>query len=224
MSLHKETMTVSMDRPYNASFHNLLRMFTLSLLVAFVGTYVGMQFVPPAFMLPLVVIELVMLVAALFIRRRGRAIGYPFVFAFCFISGITLFPAINYYLALGGAAIINTAFILTTVIFAGLTVYAYYSKRDFSFLRGFLMVALFALIGFALVGLFVPGLNTGTVGLVIGCLGVLVFSGFILYDISQYRDGLPEEHIPLAVLGLYLSFINLFLYLLQILGILSSDE
>jgi len=169
MSLpHKETMTVGMDRPYNASFHKMLRMFTLTLLTAFVGTYVGMQFVPPAFMLPLVVIELVMLVSAMFIRRRGRAIGYPFVFAFCFISGITLFPAINYYLALGGAAIINTAFILTTVIFAGLTVYAYYSKRDFSFLRGFLMVALLALIGFALVGLFVPGLNAGTVGLVVG--------------------------------------------------------
>jgi len=110
MSLpHKETMTVGMDRPYNASFHKMLRMFTLTLLTAFVGTYVGMQFVPPAFMLPLVVIELVMLVSAMFIRRRGRAIGYPFVFAFCFISGITLFPAINYYLALGGAAIINTA-------------------------------------------------------------------------------------------------------------------
>jgi|HigsolmetaAR203D_1030402.scaffolds.fasta_scaffold02994_1 modulator of FtsH protease len=225
MSLpHKETMTVGMDRPYNASFHKMLRMFTLTLLTAFVGTYVGMQFVPPAFMLPLVVIELVMLVSAMFIRRRGRAIGYPFVFAFCFISGITLFPAINYYLALGGAAIINTAFILTTVIFAGLTVYAYYSKRDFSFLRGFLMVALLALIGFALVGLFVPGLNAGTVGLVVGFFGVLVFSGFILYDISQYRDGVPEEQIPLAVLGLYLSFINLFLYLLQILGILSTDE
>jgi FtsH-binding integral membrane protein len=49
--------------------------------------------------------------------------------------------------------------------------------------------------------------------------GVLIFSGFILYDISQYRQGLTNEAIPLAVLNLYLDFINLFLSLLRLLGI-----
>jgi modulator of FtsH protease len=211
------------ERSYNHSFHKLMRMFTLSLLVAFVGSAAGFAFVPPALILPLALVELGMLIAALIIRRRGKAIGYGFVFAFCFISGITLYPPIVYYSSAAGAAVVNTAFILTAAIFAGLSVYAYYSRRDFSFLRSFLMVGLFALIGFALVGLFVPGLHAGTLGLTIGFFGVLVFSGFVLYDISQYRNGMADEMIPLAVLSLYLSFINLFLYVLQILGILSDD-
>lgn len=220
---HNETLTQQTERTYNTSFHKLMRMFTLSLLVAFIGTAVGIAFIPPALILPLTVVEIGMLIAAMFIRRKGRPIGYFFLFTFVFISGITLFPAINYYTAVGGASLVNTAFVLTVAIFAGLSFYAYYSKRDFSFLRGFLVVGLFALIGFSIVGIFLPALHTGTLGLTIGFFGVLIFSGFILYDISQYKHGVPEEMIPLAVLSLYLSFINLFLYLLQILGILSDD-
>ena len=84
-----------MESTYNAPFHKLLRMFTFSILISFVGTWVGM-YTPPALMLPLVIVELVMLVAAFFIRRRGKSIGYTFVYAFCFVSGITIFP--NYRL------------------------------------------------------------------------------------------------------------------------------
>ena len=78
------------------------------------------------------------------------------------------------------------------------------------------------LIGFSLIGLFTGGFG-GTLGSFIAAGGVLIFSGFILYDISQYKHGLPDEAIPLAVLNLYLSFINLFLYMLRLLGILSRD-
>ncbi len=218
---HRQTAT-EMDDTYNKSFHRLMKMFTLSILVSFMGTLVGMQ-IPPVLFLPLVVIELGMLVAAFFIRRKGKPIGYAFVYTFCFISGITIYPAIAHYASIGGTGLITTAFVLTVIIFGGLTMYAYYSKRDFSFLRGALMVGLLTLIGFSLVGMFVPALGGGLIGLLIAIGGVLVFSGFILYDISQYRHGLAEEEIPLAVLGLYLSFINLFLYLLRLLGILSDD-
>lgn len=207
---------------YNAPFHKLLRMFTLSILVSFIGSFVGM-FVPPALFLPLIVVELIMLVAAFFVRRKGKAIGYGFVYSFCLISGITIFPSIAYYTSIGGPSLVTTAFLLTGLIFAGLTAYAYYSKRDFSFLGGFLTVGILVLIGFSLIGLFAGGFG-GTLGLMIAAFGVIVFSGFILYDISQYKHGLPDEAIPLAVLSLYLNFINLFLYLLRLLGILSSDD
>ncbi|MEF3302469.1 Bax inhibitor-1/YccA family protein [Paenibacillus sp. GYB003] len=206
---------------YNAPFHKLLRMFTLSILVSFVGSFVGM-YVPPALFIPLIIIELVMLVAAFFIRRKGKGIGYGFVFAFCFISGITVFPSLAYYTSIGGPTLVTSAFLLTGVIFGGLTAYAYYSKRDFSFLGGFLTVGILVLIGFSLIGLFTGGFG-GTLGLLIAAFGVLVFSGFILYDISQYKHGIADEEIPLAVLNLYLNFINLFLYLLRLLGILSDD-
>jgi FtsH-binding integral membrane protein len=217
---HRETLTHS-ESTYNAPFHKLMRMFTLSILVSFLGTWVGM-YISPALFLPLVVVELVMLIAAFFVRRRGKAIGYAFVYSFCFISGITVFPSIAHYTNVGGASLVTTAFLLTAIMFAGLTLYAYVSKRDFSFLGGFLFVGLLTLIGFSLIGLFTGGFG-GTLGLVIAAVGVLIFSGYILYDISQYKYGLPDEEIPLAVLNLYLDFINLFLYLLRLLGILSRD-
>ncbi len=216
---HRETIT-EMDRPYNSSFHKLMKMFTLSVLISFAGTYFGTEFLPPAIVLPLVIVEFIMLISAFFIRRNKRPIGYGFVFAFSFISGVTIFPAIQAYTLIGGSALIQTAFLLTAVIFGALTLYAYYSKRDFSFLRGFLMVGLLTVIGFSLVNLFVP-FGTG-LGTIIAGAGVLLFSGFILYDVSQYRHGLSEEYIPMAVLNLYLDFINLFLFLLRLLG-LSRD-
>ncbi|HEX7058073.1 MAG TPA: Bax inhibitor-1 family protein [Bacilli bacterium] len=218
MDLDQREVLTEAERPYNASFHKLLKMFTISVLISFAGTYIGTEFLPPAIVLPLVIVEFIMLLSAFFIRRRKRAIGYGFVFSFVFISGITIFPAIQYYAAAGGSALIETAFLLTAAIFAGLTLYAYYSKRDFSFLRGFLFIGLLTLIGFSLVGLFTGGFG-GSLGLLLAAGGVLIFSGFILYDVSQYRGGIPDEMIPLAVLNLYLDFINLFLYLLRLLGI-----
>ncbi len=205
-----------MEREYNGSFHKLLRMFTLTILVSFIGTLAGM-FVPPALFMPLVVVEFIMIISAFVIRRRKKAIGYPFVFSFAFLSGITLYPTVAYYSTQGGFSLVNTAFLVTAAMFAGLTAYAYYSKRDFSFLGGFLVMGLITLIGFSVVGLFTGGFG-GSLGLAIAIGGTLIFSGYILYDISHYRQGLEEEMIPTAVLNLYLDFINLFLYVLRLLG------
>ncbi|NBI29856.1 Bax inhibitor-1/YccA family protein [Chengkuizengella marina] len=216
-----QTFAGEYEDTYNHSFHKLMRMFTFSLLISFVGTLVGTQ-VPPALMFPLIIVQLVMIVASMFVRRRGKPIGYVFTYTFCFISGITLYSVIGAYAAAGAGSLVTTALLLTVLIFVGLSVYAYNSKRDFSFLGGFLMVGLFALIGLSLIGLFLPGLHTGAMGLAISFAGILIFSGFILYDISRYKNGVADEMIPLAVLSLYLSFINLFLYLLQFLG-LSRD-
>jgi modulator of FtsH protease len=207
---------------YNAPFHKLMRMFAISVLVSFIGTAVGLAWLPPALVLPLVVVELIMLVSAFLIHRRGKPVGYPFVFVFCFISGVTIFPAVQYYMGVGGSALIIQAFALTTLIYAGLAVYAYYSKRDFSFLRSFLMVGVLTLIGLGIIGLFTGGYS-GPMGLAIAFAGIMIFSGFVLYDISQYRHGVPDEMIPLAVLSLYLTFINLFLYVLRFFGILQDD-
>lgn len=221
MDFQTQSGVTQLEKEYNDSFHKLMRMFTLSILISFIGTAVGMA-LPPVVFLPLVIVEIGMLISAFVIRRRKRAIGYPFVFAFCFISGITVYPTIAHYASIGGSSLVMTAFAVTTVAFAGLSFYAYYSKRDFSFLGGMLFVGLIALIGFAVVGLFAGGYS-GPLGLGIAVLGVLVFSGYILYDISHYRQGLTADMIPLAVLNLYLDFINLFLYVLRFLGILSDD-
>ena len=220
MDLDQRQAAIGYEREYNTSFHKMLRMFTLSILISFLGTMVGIA-IPPILFIPLIIVEFAMLISAFFIRKRKKAIGFKFVFTFAFISGITLYPTVAYYSTTGGFSLVNTAFLVTTAIFAGLTAYAYYSKRDFSFLGGFLVMGLITLVGFSVIGLFTGGFG-GTMGMGIAIGGTIIFSGFILYDISKYKNGLTEEMIPLAVLNLYLDFINLFLYVLRLLG-LSRD-
>ena len=73
---------------------SVIRTFALSLAIAFVGTMAG-TFVPPALFLPLAILEFVLLMIALFFRRR-KAISYTFLYVFTFISGITLYPIVSY--------------------------------------------------------------------------------------------------------------------------------
>lgn len=203
------------------SFQRVMRMFTIAVLVCFIGTLFGTM-VPAAWFIPLAIVQLVMLIAAFIFQWRGKPIGYPFVYGFVFITGVVLYPAISMYAYTGGGAIVQQAFLLTVIIFAALTLYAYYTKRDFSFLGGMLMVGVLVLIGAGLISLFTGGLG-GPMNLFITILGVLIFSGFVLYDVSQYKHGVPEQMIPLAVLSMFLSFINLFLYLLRLLWILAQE-
>ncbi|WP_232699940.1 Bax inhibitor-1/YccA family protein [Brevibacillus daliensis] len=206
---------------YN-NFPKIMRLFAISLLVATIGSAFGTLFIPPQYMMPLVILEIVLLLATMFIRRKGVRLGFAFLFAFVFINGITLGPILQYYAMKNGVALVNAAFAITTLIFVSLSVYASRTKRSFSSLGGFLFAGLIGLILVQLLNLFIP-LGT-TMQMFIASAGIVIFSGFILYDVSRYKNGVAEEDVPMAVLNLYLSIINLLLYVLQLLGILSSDD
>ncbi len=122
---------------------SVIRTFALSLAIAFLGTMAGV-FVPPSLFLPLAILEFVMIMIAVFFRRK-KAISYTFLYLFTFISGITLFPIVSYYAATAGANVVMMAFGSTTIVFTGVAIYATKSKRNFSFLGGFLLAALLAL-------------------------------------------------------------------------------
>lgn len=201
--------------------NRVLPMFFLSLLFAVIGTIVGTQ-VPPALFLPLVIIEIGMLVAAMFLRKRR--VGYTFLYLFTFISGITFYPVLSHYLGAIGGDMVMAAFGVTTLAYGATALYAWKSKADFSFLGGFLMVGVIALLGMMLWNLFLP--LGSTMYMLFTMLGIFIFIGFTLYDISNIaRNGVPEELVPMAVLGLYLNFINLLLFVLRLFGInLGSDD
>lgn len=187
-----------------------------SLLFATVGLYVG-KYVPPALFLPLAVVELIMIIAATFIRRR-RAVGYGFLYTFTFISGITLYPAIYDYVSKIGAPMVLQAFAVTVIAYGGAALYASITKADFRFLGGFLFIGLLALLGMGIVGLFIP--FSSTANWVYTLLGVLIFIGYTLFDISMItRHGVSREEVPMVVLSLYLNFVNLFLFILRLFGL-----
>ncbi len=200
---------------------SVIRTFAFSLAIAFLGTMAGV-FVPPALFMPLAILEFVMLMIAFFVRRK-KAMSYSFLYLFTFISGITLYPIVAYYLATSGANVVIMAFASTTVVFSGIAIYAAKSKQNFSFLGGFLLAALLALVAISIFNIFFPLSSTGM--LAYSFIGVLVFSGYVLFDISRMKHhGVRAEEVPLMALNLYLDFINLFISILRIFGILNSKD
>ncbi|MGE7602149.1 Bax inhibitor-1/YccA family protein [Peribacillus sp. NPDC097675] len=200
---------------------SVMRTFAISLAISVIGMTAG-TLIPPSLFLPLAILEIAMLIGA-FIMRRKKAIGYTFLYAFTFISGITTYPIIAHYLALAGANVVILAGVTTTVVFGGLALYATTTKKDLSFLSGMLMASLLALVAISIFNLFSP--LSSTAMLVFSFIGILVFSGYVLYDFNRMKHyGVTAEEVPLMALNLYLDFINLFITILRFFGILSSDD
>ena len=205
----------------NTMFQKVLVTFIISLLIATIGLYVG-QFVPPALMLPLMIVEVMMLIAAFWLRRKKTA-GYTFMYVFALISGITLFPIVSYYASLAGAQVVLYAFASTFGIFSVMGIIGATTKKDLSFLSSFLLVAVLALIFVSIFNIFSP--LTSMAMLAFSAIGTIVFSLYVLYDFNQMKHReITEAMIPLLALSLYLDFINLFINLLRFFGILGSDD
>jgi modulator of FtsH protease len=148
-------------------------------------------------------------------KFRDSSMGLLFVFALTGFMGLTLGPIINAYLSLpNGSEIVMTAMGGTGVIFLGLSGYALTTRKDFSFMGGFLMVGILVafLAGLASIFFTMPGLS-----LAVSAMFVLLMSGLILYQTSQIIHG-GETNYVMATLTLYISIYNLFTSLLHLLG------
>jgi modulator of FtsH protease len=153
-------------------------------------------------------------------KFRNSGLGLLFVFALTGFMGLTLGPIISMYLSIpNGDQIVMTAMGGTGVIFLGLSGYALTTRKDFSFMGGFLMVGILVafLAGIAAVFLSMPGLS-----LAVSAMFVLLMSGLILFQTSQIIHG-GETNYIMATVTLYVSIYNLFLSLLQLLGAFSNE-
>jgi modulator of FtsH protease len=153
-------------------------------------------------------------------RTANSTTGIWVLFAITGLLGFGLGSILTVYLQLPhGAQIIATAFGGTGLIFLGLSGYALTTKRDFSFLGGFLFAGMMVIVLAMLANLFftIPALALAISGAVI-----LLMSGFILFDTSRIING-GETNYIMATYGIYLSIFNIFISLLQILGIMSDE-
>lgn len=154
-------------------------------------------------------------------KYRNSSMGLAFVFALTGFMGYTLGPMLNAYLALpNGSQIVMTAMGATGGIFLGLSAYALTSRKDFSFLGGFLMAGIIVAFVAGLATLFfeIPGLS-----LVVSSMFVLLMAGLILYQTSEIIHG-GETNYIMATVTLYVSIFNLFTSLLHLLGFMSGDD
>ena len=156
-----------------------------------------------------------------FPKNAHRSSALAWVFAFTGLLGFSLGPTLSLYLQLSasGGLVIVHALATTAAVFLTLSGYALISKKDFSFLGGFLSVGLWVLIGailFSWVGsLF--GVQISGLHLAISSMAVLLFSGFILFDTHRILSG-GERNYVLATVSMYLSIYNLFIHLLALFG------
>ena len=152
-------------------------------------------------------------------RFRNSALGLVFVFALTGFMGYTLGPVLNSYMGLAnGGQIVMTAMGGTGAIFLGLSGYALVSRRNFSFMGGFLAVGI--LVAF-LAGL--GGILFEMLSLAVSSMFVLLMAGLILYETSNIIHG-GETNYIMATVTLYVSIFNLFTSLLHLLGVFNSDE
>lgn len=154
-------------------------------------------------------------------KFRDRGLGIVCVFALTGFMGFTLGPIINSYLAMAnGGQIVMTAMGATGTIFLSLSAYALISRKDFSFMGGFLMVGI--LVAF-LAGLGSIFFEMPMLSLAVSSMFVLLMSGLILYQTSSLIHG-GETNYIMATVTLYVSIFNLFTSLLHLLGFMNSGE
>ena len=152
---------------------------------------------------------------------RNSVWALPLTFAFTGFMGWTMGPMIGYYLAApGGASIVGNALFGTAAVFLSLSAYVITTKKDFSFLGGFLftglIVALLAMIG--LIFFQVPALS-----LALSAMLAMLAGGYILFDTSRIVNG-GETNYVMATVSLYVDIYLLFTNLLALFGVFSGDE
>ena len=153
-------------------------------------------------------------------KTANSAMGLVMVFALTGFMGLTLGPIVGHYLRLAnGPSLVASALGCTALAFVGLSAYALVTRRDFSFLSGFIVVGSFVLLGVILASLF---FDLSAVQGAISAGVVLLSCALILWQTSAIIQG-GETNYVLATVSLYVSIYNLFLSLLQLFGMGGED-
>ena len=153
---------------------------------------------------------------------RNSAWGLAAIFALTGFMGLTLGPFLNAYLQFfsNGGQLVMLAFGGTGVIFLGLSGYALTTRKDFSFMGGFLMVGI--LVAF-LMGICAVLFSMPAMAMAVSAIFILLMSGLILYQTSEKIHG-GETNYIMATITLYVAIYNLFTSLLHILAMFAGQE
>lgn len=207
------------------STHKVLRntyaLLSMTLLFSALMAGVGMAVGIPRGMSMVASLGAIALIWFVLPRTENSSAGLAVVFGITGLMGLGLGPMLSHYLAIpGGGQLVATALGGTGVVFLGLSAYALTTKRDFSFMGGFLFVGMMVALVAMIANLFleIPALSLATSAVI-----VLLMSGMILFDTSRIINGGETNYIR-ATVSLYLDIYNLFVSLLHLLTAFSGDE
>ncbi|CAN5896590.1 Bax inhibitor-1/YccA family protein [soil metagenome] len=215
------TQTATSVLATNKVIRNTYALLSLTLLFSAMTAGLAMAL---DFPYPGVIITLIGYFGLLFltVKLRNSVWGLASVFALTGFMGLTLGPILNAYVNhfANGSQLVMMAMGGTGLTFVGLSGYALTTRKDFSFMGGFLMagVLIAFLAGLAAIFFSLPGL-----ALAVSSMFVALMAGMILYQTSELIHG-GETNYIMATVGLYVSIYNLFSSLLHLLGVFSGDD
>lgn len=202
-----------------SQFPKVLRFFTLLWAITAVGLFAGV-FVPPTLVLPISIATVVLLIIVMF-SRAARKASKLISIIFAFLTGITLYSLLNFYIGALGGNLVLVIFGTTAAIFIVAGLIGYNTKHNFANFGKFLFIVLIGVVIFSIIAIFVSFSNI--VMVIASAIGVLLFVGYTLYDMNQIaRNYISDEEVPLVALNLYLDFINLFTELLKLVYFLKK--
>ena len=210
----------------NKVLRNTYMMLALTMIPTVLGAFVGMS-MSFAFMAQSPIVGTLLMFGAMMgmmfavTALRNSVWGVVALLGFTFVAGVFLGPILQVALHLkNGAQLVGMAAGGTGIIFFSLATLATVTKKDFSFMGKFLFIGLILLIVASLANLFfqVPAMS-----LTISAIAVLIFSAYILFDVSRIVHG-GETNYVMATLGLFLNIYNLFINLLSLLMAFSGER
>jgi modulator of FtsH protease len=229
MALYDRNPTNSIETGYaqeGASVNFMKKTYQLlaaSMLAAAAGAYVTMPYAETVMQYKWFIFgfELFMLFVGLGMTRNKPGLNLTALFVFTFVTGVSLVPLLARLIGMGNGAVIGNAFLMTSVLFGALSLFAINSKSDYSSWGKPLFITLIVVIIASLVNYFL--LQSPMMHIVITAGILLLFSLFTIYDTQNIANGAYSSPVDAAV-SLYLDFLNMFTALLQILGIFGGDD
>lgn len=165
--------------------------------------------------------ELFMLFVGLGMTKNKPGLNLAALFAFTFATGVSLVPMLAFLIGAGNGAVIGNAFLMTSVLFGSLSLFAINSKTDFSSWGKPLFITLIVVIVASLVNAFI--FHSPMMHIIISAGILLLFGIYTIYDTQNIANGAYDSPVDAAV-SLYIDFLNMFTTILQLLGIFGDDD
>ena len=199
------------------------QLLAASMLAAAAGAYVTMPYAETVMQFKWIIFgaELLVLFFGLSMTRGKPGLNLSMLFLFTFLTGVSLVPLLASLIGMGQGAVIGNAFLMTSVLFGALSLFAINSRSDFSSWGKPLFITLIVVIVASLVNYFL--LQSPMMHIIITAGILLLFSIFTIYDTQNIANGAYDSPVDAAV-SLYIDFLNMFTAMLQLLGIFGGDD
>ena len=199
------------------------QLLAASMIAAAAGAYVTMPYAETVMQYKWFIFgaELLVLFFGLSMSRGKPGLNLSMLFIFTFLTGVSLVPLLASLIGAGQGAVIGNAFLMTSVLFGALSLFAINSKTDYSSWGKPLFIVLIVVIIASLINIFV--LQSPMMSVIVTAGILILFGFFTIYDTQNIANGAYDSPVDAAV-SLYLDFLNMFTALLQLLGIFGGDD